>query len=316
MGVTTYYSVGGEILGERAGATRRDYLRDALGSVTATKVTSETTLQNTYRYKPYGERLSKTGAADDPRFQWNGTSGYRETSISHSSSYVRARHYGHQEGRWTTVDPLWPWTASYDYARSMPTFLVDPSGLNPKMSTHCAFCSNPSGNFGLNIGRAFTALCDALKSNKDSTQRCIQSCSKRTGVPIDIGCFSKFCAQGEVICQDCANDNPMTCPAGCCEKSAMMPGPCAFTDCGKMKITLCCNNTTQNYLVRCGCLDPDPSRYGLINNCDSTTNAIFHELGHVCGTGSGCNDDSGTTPPFTQKQLDDFGKCVKFCLRW
>ena len=70
MGVTTYYSVGGEIIGERSGGVRTDYLRDALGSVTATKRTDRSTLSNTYRYKPYGERLAKTGGDPDPRFQY------------------------------------------------------------------------------------------------------------------------------------------------------------------------------------------------------------------------------------------------------
>jgi hypothetical protein len=129
MGVTTYYSVGGEIFGERTGAVRRDYLRDALGSVTATKVTTEPVVENTYRYKPYGAQLSKTGASPDPKFQWVGTAGYRQTSISHSASSVRARHYGQEEGRWTTVDPLWPAEPALSYSNSSPTVSIDPYGL-------------------------------------------------------------------------------------------------------------------------------------------------------------------------------------------
>ena len=74
MAVTTYYSVGGEIMAERSGSTRTDYTRDALGSVIGTKrvsgIINQPGLTNTYRYKPYGERLSKTGNAPDPRFQW------------------------------------------------------------------------------------------------------------------------------------------------------------------------------------------------------------------------------------------------------
>lgn len=76
MGVTSYYSFSGEILGEETNGVRRDYLTDALGSVTAT-VTGAGAVENTYRYKPYGETLAKTGAGSDPKFLWNGTHGYK-----------------------------------------------------------------------------------------------------------------------------------------------------------------------------------------------------------------------------------------------
>ena len=83
MGVTSYYSFGGEIIGEETGGVRRDYLTDALGSVTAT-VTGAGVVENTYRYKPYGEQLAKTGAGSDPKFLWNGKLGYRKTALLHN----------------------------------------------------------------------------------------------------------------------------------------------------------------------------------------------------------------------------------------
>ncbi len=55
-------SVGGEILGEEMSGTRWDYLMDALGSVTGT-VTAAVAVENSYRYKAYGDQLSKTGQA-------------------------------------------------------------------------------------------------------------------------------------------------------------------------------------------------------------------------------------------------------------
>ena len=54
-----------------------DYLTDALGSVTAT-VDQSGTVQNTYRYKPYGDLLAKTGTGNDPKFLWVGSQGYRQ----------------------------------------------------------------------------------------------------------------------------------------------------------------------------------------------------------------------------------------------
>ncbi len=65
MGVANYYSVEGEILGDSHAG---DYMRDALGSVTGTCNPDDGAVQNTYRYKPYGERLTKTRSSPDPKF--------------------------------------------------------------------------------------------------------------------------------------------------------------------------------------------------------------------------------------------------------
>src|SRR5579863_4200382 len=106
MPVTNYYTVNGALIGEKTvGGSRTDYLTDALGSVTAT-VNQSGQVVNTYRYKPYGAQLAKTGVGADPAFQWAGESGYRQTSKKYSDVYVRARHYDSRGGRWTTKDPL------------------------------------------------------------------------------------------------------------------------------------------------------------------------------------------------------------------
>ncbi|HLV81065.1 MAG TPA: hypothetical protein VKT32_12325 [Chthonomonadaceae bacterium] len=83
MPVTNYYSLDGQIIGEKTtGSPRVDYLTDALGSVTAT-VNQNAQVVNTYRYKPYGALLAKTGIGTDPAFQWVGTQGYRQTGRSY-----------------------------------------------------------------------------------------------------------------------------------------------------------------------------------------------------------------------------------------
>ena len=103
MAVTNYYTVNGEIIAEKtAGSSRVDYLTDALGSVTAT-VNQSAQVVNTYRYKPYGSQLAKTGMGADPAYGWVGTQGYRPTQKKFSDFYVRARHYGTPMGRWSTV---------------------------------------------------------------------------------------------------------------------------------------------------------------------------------------------------------------------
>lgn len=105
----SYYSVGGQIIGEKAvGQPRMDYLTDALGSVTAT-VNQSAQVVNAYRYnryKPYGTQLAQTGAGADLSFQWVGSQGYRSTGRTYSDTYVRARYYASVIGRWTTPDPL------------------------------------------------------------------------------------------------------------------------------------------------------------------------------------------------------------------
>src|SRR5512135_3227648 len=93
MAVTNYYSVNGELIGEKVGANARtDYLTDALGNVTAT-LNQSGAVVNTYRYKPYGAQLAKTGVGADPAFRWVGGQGYRQTGKKYSDVYVRARHY-------------------------------------------------------------------------------------------------------------------------------------------------------------------------------------------------------------------------------
>src|SRR5579872_2576809 len=138
MPVTNYYTVNGALIGEKtAGGTRTDYLTDALGNVTAT-VNQSGQVVNTYRYKPYGAQLAKTGAGADPAFRWVGAQGYRQTGRKYSDVYVRARHYGSAFGRWTTVDPKWPSQPAYGYVNDDPLARVDPSGpsshLTPRLS--------------------------------------------------------------------------------------------------------------------------------------------------------------------------------------
>ncbi len=132
MPVTNYYTVNGEIIGERtAGSPRVDYLTDALGSVTAT-VNQSAQVVNTYRYKPHGALLAKTGTGPDPAFGWVGTQGYRPTKQNLSDFYVRARHYDEVNGRWPNVDPIGFGGGDinfYAYIGNNPASWLDLSGL-------------------------------------------------------------------------------------------------------------------------------------------------------------------------------------------
>ncbi|MBA3725476.1 MAG: hypothetical protein H0W86_03260 [Armatimonadetes bacterium] len=125
---TAYYSVNGKLVGQKASGVRSDYLSDALGSVVA--VTDQSAVvQSTFRYKPYGTVLHSTGAGTAPPFGWVGRYGYRATLRDISSTYVRARHYATPIGAWTTKDLVFRSGSRYVYADAMPTFAIDPSGL-------------------------------------------------------------------------------------------------------------------------------------------------------------------------------------------
>jgi len=95
---TTYYNtVQGRIISQHTGGVETSFLTDALGSVTAT-VDQNATIVNQYRYKPYGERLLKTGVGADPRFQWLGSAGARDERLTFASVYASFGTYGSQMG--------------------------------------------------------------------------------------------------------------------------------------------------------------------------------------------------------------------------
>ena len=105
MATTYYHTVEGRIRGQSTAGVRTDYLTDALGSVVAT-VNSTAAVVNTYRYKPYGERLAKTGVGADPRFLHMGEHGVRRTGRACAEEYMRARHYDPVTASFTTRDPI------------------------------------------------------------------------------------------------------------------------------------------------------------------------------------------------------------------
>ncbi|MCW5944133.1 MAG: hypothetical protein KIS66_18045 [Fimbriimonadaceae bacterium] len=127
MPVTNYHTVNGRTIGETTDGVRTDYLTDALGSVTATVDQSQNVL-NTYRYKPYGGLLAKTGSSPDPRFLWTGDTGSRTTGLAYSEQYNRARHYGSMQAGWTSVDPMWPTRRAYVLGKCCAAACIRDSG--------------------------------------------------------------------------------------------------------------------------------------------------------------------------------------------
>jgi len=166
MAVTNYYTVEGEILGEKTTASSRiDYLTDALGSVTAT-LNQSAQVVNTYRYKPYGAQLAKSGVGADPAFTWVGAQGYRQTGRKYSDVYVHARHYSTLLTLWSTQDPMWPAEAAFAYALNNPITNVDPSGLSPvrigPVPPNKVGCDGDQAVTDCNfkVGKPYTIICD------------------------------------------------------------------------------------------------------------------------------------------------------------
>lgn len=122
-------------------------------------------LQNTYRYSPYGSVLSSSTPDASPYFTWVGTQGYRSTNRPYAEFYVRARHYSNSLQRWTTVDPLWPTEPGYPYVSGSPTSASDRDGTQPcvhvtqKYKNLCA-----SGDiFACCAAGVSNALCELIK---------------------------------------------------------------------------------------------------------------------------------------------------------
>ncbi|MBS1714931.1 MAG: hypothetical protein JST30_11410 [Armatimonadetes bacterium] len=122
-----YTVVDGEVVSEVRGGVRKDFVPDPLGSTVALLDNAQS-VTDSWEYWPYGELRSGSSATP---FQYVGTLGYyKDTS---RRTYVRARHYRQNLGRWMTVDPIWPKESAYIYASAMPQAFSDFTGLSAQI---------------------------------------------------------------------------------------------------------------------------------------------------------------------------------------
>ena len=206
-----YFTVNGQLIGESDGAKRTNYLPDALGSTIATADESGN-IENTYRYKPYGDELSKSGAAVDPSFLWVGALGYRHGT--HKSTYVRRRSLSYNLAQWHSIDTHWPGTHPYAYANTNPSSLTDRLGTYP--DTTCETLRKDA--------------CKRLKETLPKGKRGrLKSCMEKLGygnVNIDplLDCMIKNCTNPKT-CIKCVNIGtfPITLPDGWPKEC---PDPC------------------------------------------------------------------------------------------
>jgi len=201
-----FHSIGGIIIGETStGSPRVDYLTDALGSVTAT-VNQTAQVVNTYRYKPFGATLAKTGTGPDPSFGWVGTKGYRPTGNPFSNFYVRRRHADSTAGRWPTQDPIRyagrEWNP-YVYVGNSPVAVTDPTGLSADDEL-CAKWYNSS----------------KWHSCRSQWNQCLHMCGGIGNV--DHCCTDSWTSP--VTSRECKCINPVTAPGGNNGRSGCLPG--------------------------------------------------------------------------------------------
>jgi RHS repeat-associated protein len=110
-------------LSRTEGATSRQFLTDALGSVIAI-TDSSGTLKTQYTYEPYG-RTTSTGEVSSNPYQYTG----RENDGT-GLYYYRARYYNPALQRFISSDPigLSGGMNSYEYVGGNPLSFTDPSG--------------------------------------------------------------------------------------------------------------------------------------------------------------------------------------------
>jgi hypothetical protein len=156
MAMTTRYTtIDGEIISQSRGGVEHGYIPDPSGSVVALQ-DSTGAVTDRFDYWPYGEVRTRTGTTTIP-FQHQGVRGYYQDSAARA--YVRARHLNMAQGRWLTRDPLpsalgvrrrtgptlifrrrararyrvvhvhLDGRSLYEYCRSNPIALTDPTGL-------------------------------------------------------------------------------------------------------------------------------------------------------------------------------------------
>lgn len=113
----------------------------------------------TYRYKPYGAKLS--GRTVGLGFFWTGNTGSRSTGLKYAEQFNRARHYSSTTKQWITRDLLWPNEHAYGYVVGNPVSRTDPEGLwtrNPGPCKSTIITPAPGDRTGVVVGPGGTMI--------------------------------------------------------------------------------------------------------------------------------------------------------------
>ena len=206
MPVVNYTTVNGRILHEDRGGVKTLFMPDTLGNVIETRNMDTGAQTSSTTYWPYGEVRTQTGTNPSP-FGFCGVWGYY--TQAGQPTYVRARYYRPNLGRWQTVDPLWPWEDAYRYANLSPLVNTDRLGLFA--------CSGPPNCLDILAGKGVgDGTKDSLKgafldcfrlhpTDEVKLRDCIGKASKGSSIPTDvfdkyIGCMIASCRYTEARC--------------------------------------------------------------------------------------------------------------------
>ena len=118
---TNKYTYGLDRISQQHGAAAEYFLGDALGSVRQlTDASGAVAL--TQSYDPYGNVISSTGTSTS-------IFGYTGNQLDQTGlTYLRARYYAPETGRFTQLDPMEDGNNWYSYTQDNPINYADPSG--------------------------------------------------------------------------------------------------------------------------------------------------------------------------------------------
>lgn len=276
MGTTYYHTVNRQITGQTKDGVRTHYLPDAFGSVTAT-MSDAGVEENTYRYKPYGEVLAKTGVAADPRFLWSGQRQARRCADEllyvsrfghYSSPLASAVHEGVNTG---FKEALYSRLAGRQSERRV-IVNWDPA---------CKKCG--AGGDIIHGYPVLPTLCSLFADPEKLSELdlCLTRCNIEHNFHVSLICLQAFCeGRRKITCGDCPRDSLQSCPPNCGRRLIYIPGRCASTSCDTRDISICCNRFIADLRRECCCTGPYGG--GFNTSCDDVSDTLVHELLHAC----------------------------------
>ena len=274
-----YTTVDGQVLCENRGGVKTLFMPDTLGNVIETRNMDTGAQTSSTTYWPYGEVRTQTGTNPSP-FGFCGVWGYY--TQPGQPTYVRARYYRPNLGRWQTVDPLWPRELPYSYADSLPVQDIDPAGLSSYTGYIAANC--PPG-----IRNTLNGICQVLSapfspsSKLSELNECLSRGASKLGISCPgfsgatMSCLRNFCSLGIVSCDNetyCTPGRGATCGTTIGPKLPWGDGHDADRLFPIGTINLC-----PNLNDRPGCCSHGVS--------SPIASVALHEMLHACGWGHG-----------------------------
>ncbi len=121
--MASYYRAGSQIISSNTGGSSHYYIYNGQGNVT-NLLDSNGAVEASYDFDAFGNQLTPSPQVYNP-FRYNGEYTDEETGYT----YLRARYYAPNTGRFISEDPIRSGSNWYIYCYNSPITFVDPSGL-------------------------------------------------------------------------------------------------------------------------------------------------------------------------------------------